>query len=121
MQKIPSGRFAHFRQFRPRTLHGLELISRLEAEAKERQNAPQRLERDEEGKLKPLPQLIGEEVDDKHVREATHHLARVFSTTGDRLGLIPNRSDITSVQKWRKHWILGELRVHREKENHLLN
>jgi hypothetical protein len=58
----------------------LELISRLETEAKERRNAPQRLERDEEGKLKPLPQLIGEEVDDKHVREATHHLARVFST-----------------------------------------
>jgi hypothetical protein len=84
MGKILSGRFPYFRQFCPRTLYGLELISRLEAEAKERQREGGVEGGEIAGRGRPkenrLSQLIDEAYDDKNVGKVTHHLARVFST-----------------------------------------
>ena len=54
-----------------------ELISRLEAAAKERQREH---EGTAPGRGKSLSQLVDEVIDDKNTGKVTHHLARVFST-----------------------------------------
>jgi hypothetical protein len=54
--------------------------SKLEAEAKERKREAGKHYGERHPKEQEVTQLIEEALDDKNVREATHHLARVFST-----------------------------------------
>jgi hypothetical protein len=54
--------------------------SKLEAEAKERKREAGKHYGERHPKEQEVSQLIDEPLEDKHVREATHHLARVFST-----------------------------------------
>jgi site-specific DNA-methyltransferase (adenine-specific) len=61
-----------------------EIIEKLAAEAKERKNQTTKLERNEKGQLKPVPQIFGEletdESESKHDNESEQQVAETFNT-----------------------------------------